>query len=270
VLPPLIAEAHAAAESSSGDARREALRTLALACQVGQEVAGRLGEPDLAWIAARWATDAAAEADDPTLTAVGGWRLAHAALRAGDLDETRSLAADMAGSLGPALRTDPTPEALSAYGALRLAGAVAAARANDPTDARRLLADARDAAGQVGDRNEHWQTFGPANVGVHEVAVAVELGDPSAALDAARTVDVDALLTLERQATHRVHVAHALTLRRRDADACRQILGAERLNPEGLPHDTLARSMVAGMVRRDRRRAVPGLRDLARRLRVRD
>jgi hypothetical protein len=159
---------------------------------------------------------------------------------------------------------------LSAYGALRLAGVVAAARAGDEPDARRLLADARDTAGRVGDRNDHWQTFGPANVGVHEVAIAVELGDPAAALQAARRVDVGALATLERQATHRVHVAHALTLRRRDAEAYRQLLAAERLNPEGLPHDTLARSVLAGMVRRDRRRAIPGLRDLARRLRVRD
>jgi transcriptional regulator with XRE-family HTH domain len=270
LLPPLVAEARAAVEASSGDARREALRTLALACQIGQEVAARLGEPDLAWISARLATDAAQAADDPTLTAVGGWRLAHAALRAGDLNETRTLAADSAGALGPVLR-DPAPGDLSAYGALRLAGAVAAARAGDEADARRLLADARGTADRLGaNRNDHWLTFGAANVGVHEVAIAVELGDPGAALESARRVDVGELLTLERQATHRVHVAHALTLRRRDAEAMRQLLVAERLNPEGLPHDTLARSVVAGMVRRDRRRTIPGVRDLARRLRVRD
>jgi hypothetical protein len=103
---------------------------------------------------------------------------------------------------------------------------------------------------------------------VHAVAVAVELGDPAAALDAARAVDVGALLTLERQATHRVQVAHALVQRRRDPEALRQVLTAERLNPEGLPHDTLAREIVAGLVRRDRRRQLSGLHDLARRLRV--
>lgn len=100
--------------------------------------------------------------------------------------------------------------------------------------------------------------------------MAVELGDPVGALAAARQVDPADLLTLERQASHKVHVAHALTQRRRDAEALRQLLAAERLNPEGLPHDTLARELVAGMVRRDRRRALPGLRDLARRLRVLD
>lgn len=83
-------------------------------------------------------------------------------------------------------------------------------------------------------------------------------------------MDPTALLTLERQATHRVQVAHALTLRRRDAEAVRHLIAAERLNPEGLPHDTLARDIVAGLVRRDRGRALPGLRDLARRVRVLD
>jgi hypothetical protein len=134
-----------------------------------------------------------------------------------------------------------------------------------------LLGDARTTARRIGaDRNDHWQTFGPANVAVHEVSIAIELDDPVGALQAARTVDVGALLTLERRATHHVHVAHALTLRRRDAQAMRHLLAAERLNPEGLPHDTLARSIVAGMKRRDRNRAIPGLRDLARRLNVRD
>lgn len=271
LLPPLIAEARSAVDAAAGDARRYALVTLALACQVGQEVAARLGAPDLAWIAARWASDAALAADDAVMTAVGGWRLAHAALRSGDLDETRTLAADHATALAPLLRADPAPEALSTVGALRLAGAVAAARAGDPADARRVLDDARACADRLGrDRNDHWLTFGPANTGVHEVSVAVELGDPAGAIEAARRVDVGGLLTLERQATHRVHVAHALTLRRRDGEAMRQLLAAERLNPEGLPHDTLARSIVAGMRRRDRRHGIAGLRDLARRLNVHD
>jgi hypothetical protein len=181
------------------------------------------------------------------------------------------LSADGAGVLGQVLREQPTPAALSAYGALRLTGAVAAARGGDPGDARRLLDDALATADRLGaDRNDHWQTFGPANVGVHKVAVAVELGDPTAALEAAGRVDIGALLTLERQATHRVQVAHALTLRRRDRDAMRQLQLAEHLNPEGLPHDAVARLVVAGMVRRDRRHTIPGLRDLARRLNVHD
>jgi transcriptional regulator with XRE-family HTH domain len=268
LLPPLVEEARAAVDAATGDARRAALLTLAMACQLGQEVAARLGEPDLSWIAAHRALTAAQEADDPAAVAVGAWRVCHAVLRAGDVEETSDLAAAAATDLASRLR-EPDPASLSAYGALRLVGAVAAARTGDGDDAGALLDDARATAGRLGeDRNDAWLTFGPTNTGVHAVAVAVELGDPAGALDAARAVDVGALLTLERQATHRVQVAQALVQRRRDPEALRQLLAAERLNPEGLPHDTLAREIVAGLVRRDRRRQMSGLPDLARRLRV--
>jgi transcriptional regulator with XRE-family HTH domain len=271
LLPPLIEETRAAADTVTGAQRRAALSVLALACQVGQEVAARLGEPDLAWISARLAADAAAEADDPTLVAVGAWRMSHAALRLGQLDETRDVAADGATTLAPFLRADAGPAGLSAYGALRLVGSVAAARSGDGPDAAALLTDARATAARLGtDTNTAWQTFGPANTGVHETAVALELGHHAEALEAARRVDVRALLTRERRATHHLHVAQALAQGRRDGDALHHVLRAERLEPEGLPHDVLARELVAGLVRRDRRRALAGLRDLARRLRVLD
>jgi transcriptional regulator with XRE-family HTH domain len=271
LLPALIEEAHAAVDTATGERRRAAMSVLALACQVGQEVAARLGEPDLAWISARRAADAAAEVEDATLVAVGAWRMAHAALRIGQLDETRDLAVDAATALTPVLRDHPGPAELSAYGALRLVGAVAAARSGDDADAAALLAEARATAERLGtDTNTAWQTFGPANTAVHETAVALELGDRTGALEAARRVEVRALLTRERRATHHLQTAHALARTRRDDEALHHVLAAERLNPEGLPHDTLARELVAGLVRRDRRRSLGGLRDVARRLRVLD
>jgi hypothetical protein len=126
-----------------------------------------------------------------------------------------------------------------------------------------LLAEARTTADRLGeDRNDSWQTFGPTNVGVHAVAIAVELGDPDRALAAAREVDPSRLATFERQATYRVHLAHALAMRRRTDEAYRHLLAAEQLNPEGLPHDTLAREIVRGLLRRKGRKP-SGLRALA-------
>jgi hypothetical protein len=131
-----------------------------------------------------------------------------------------------------------------------------------------LLDDARVAASRRGtDRNDHWLTFGPANTAAHAVSIAVELGDPDTALAAAGEVDPARFLTLERQATHRVHLAAALLMRRRPDEACRQLLAAERLNPEGLPHDMMARELARGLLRRTGRQP-PGLPALAARLRV--
>lgn len=270
LIPPLVAEARIAAGTSTGDERREALITLALVCQVAQEVAARLGEPDLSWIAADRALSAAREAEDAVQTAVGAWRVAQAFLRSGDVDSARAAADTAASDLAPILRTEPTAAGLSAHGALRLVGTVGAARAGDRQDVAALLTDAHQAADELGeDRNDGWQTFGPTNTGVHATAVAVELGDSDGALAAARDVDPSRLLTLERQATHRVVLAQALAMRRRPDEAYRQLLAAERLNPEGLPHDMLARELVRAMLRRKGRKPA-GLRPLATRLRVAD
>jgi len=58
LLPDLLAEARLAA-AHGGEQRQEAVRTLALLCQLLQEVMARLGEIDLAWIAAHHSLHAA-------------------------------------------------------------------------------------------------------------------------------------------------------------------------------------------------------------------
>lgn len=68
--------------------------------------------------------------------------------------------------------------------------AVAAARLNLADDAYGYLREARELGDQVGDgRNDYNTEFGPTNVALHEVAVAVDLGDAGVALRAAQTVD---------------------------------------------------------------------------------
>ena len=61
--------------------------------------------------------------------------------------------------------------------------AVVAARLNDPDTAYDQLERARQVAGRLGEgRNDYNAEFGPANVGLQEVAIAVDLGDAGRAL----------------------------------------------------------------------------------------
>lgn len=79
LLPDLIAEARLVA-ADGGEHRQEANRTLALLYQLLQEVMARLGEIDLAWIAAHQSLRAAEDADeDLALEAASAWRVCHAA-----------------------------------------------------------------------------------------------------------------------------------------------------------------------------------------------
>jgi len=266
LLPGLVTEARLTAAATTGDEQRRANQVLSTVCQLAQEVAARLGEPDLSWIAARHSLLAAQDADDRLLAAASAWRVCHAVLRVDNLDEVHDVATATAADLRPRLH-EPTPEALSVYGALHLVGAVAAARANDRAAAVGFLDEARSTAERLGsDRNDFWLTFGPTNVAIHDVAVLLELGDPAGALRRAAAVDPSRLPSLERRSTHHVQLAHAYSLRRKDGEAVGALLAAERFNPEGLRYNMLVRELVRGLLRRDRRRSTPGLPGLARRL----
>src|SRR5215211_3589548 len=230
LLPDLITEARLAVAAERGEQRHEANRTLALLCQLLQEVMARLGEIDLAWIAAHQSLRAATDADnDPALEAASAWRVCHAALRMDNLDEVYNVAADAAGKLHRVLRDEPSPESLSAYGGLQLVSGVAAIRASDPAATDQFLGEARRAARELGDgRNDFWMTFGPANVAIHDAEVLLERGEVAAALRHATTIDLSALPSLERRSTHHVNVARAHALRRHDTEAAAAMLQAER------------------------------------------
>jgi len=110
LLPALVNEARLTAGATTGDERRGANQVLATVCQLAQEVAARLGEPDLSWIAARHSLLAAQDADDRLLAAASAWRVCHAVLRVDSLDEVHDVATATAAGLRPWLR-DPTPAA---------------------------------------------------------------------------------------------------------------------------------------------------------------
>jgi hypothetical protein len=77
----------------------------------------------------------------------------------------------------------PTPESLSVSGSLLLRGAIAAADAEDRDGSMTMLNEAEQAGSRLGgDYNHRWTAFGPANVLLHRVTIAVRLGDAGAAI----------------------------------------------------------------------------------------
>jgi hypothetical protein len=89
--------------------------------------------------------------------------------------------------------------AVSVYGALLLRGAIAAARLEDYDQTQALLGDASRAAHRLGrDGNLHWTAFGPTNVAVHRIAVAVEVGDAGTAVRMAEALDMTKLTSVFR------------------------------------------------------------------------
>lgn len=103
-----------------------------------------------------------------------------------------------------------SPESLSVYGSLLLRGSIAAAQHERRATAHGLLDEADEAARQLGrDANLRWTAFGPTNAKLHRVHVAVTLGDAGAAIDLARTIDLNGITVTERKASLLIDIARS-------------------------------------------------------------
>ncbi|MFD9092402.1 helix-turn-helix domain-containing protein [Streptomyces collinus] len=266
-LPLLLADALIAAQSYQGRERERAHELMAMTYQGAAMVLTKLGETDLAWIAADRGLAAAQQSGNPVVTGSLFRSVAHCLLSNGRFDAAVQLVGDAGEYLRPGLQ-EPTPEFLSIYGTLFLAGSMASARADDRATTRMFLDEAKRAADRLGtDANHVWTAFGPTNVAIHRVATAAELGDMQIAVDLGPQIDTTGLPT-ERRTRHNLEVARALSAHNRMDDALAKVLEAESWAPEQVRSHYLARELVLTWVRGQRGRPSRNLADLADRLRV--
>ncbi|MBL7492557.1 helix-turn-helix transcriptional regulator [Frankia sp. AgB1.9] len=261
-LVPLISELESAVRSAVPDQRPAVARALAAVYQAVTELFVKVGDIEVAWLAADRALFAAERAGNRGLVAAGHHRLAHTFLSAGRLQQARHAATVAA----EALRTGPEGlgvEGQSALGALCLVRSIIEARRGDRRSAWQAIEEAETLAGVVGaGRNDFNLEFGPANVALHAVAVAVELGDAGDALDRAGRVDTTGL-SAERRGRFLVDVARAHAQRRDRGDAIAALLEAERIAPEQIRDHPKVRVLVRDLLQDPGWRSDQDLRGLA-------
>jgi hypothetical protein len=233
--------------------RAEVFELLARAYQAVAAVMAALGEPELGWVAAERSIMAAERAGSPLLSVSGVYRLAHALVSAWRLEQAERVAASGALAIASQM-SNGTNEGVSLYGALNLLRAVIASRRGDGTTAWQAMSEAERAAAVLGaDRNDFNTEFGPSNVTLHGVAVAVELGEAGEALRRAGTVNADSLSS-ERRARFLIDVARAHGQRRDTAGAVAALKAAHELTPEQVTYHPLVRELVRDLMRRTRRK----------------
>ncbi|MEU2639860.1 hypothetical protein ABZ591_36055, partial [Micromonospora fulviviridis] len=199
-LPDLLQHSQAAVDHRDGAEQDQARRLLGLAYQLAATQLTKLGERDLAWIAADRGLAAVHATGDPVVIGSLYRSVGHALHAIGRYAEAVRLTEHAAEYLTPHLR-HPTPALLSIYGTLYLSGSMAAARAEDAATTRAFLTAAGQAAARLGtDANHLWTAFGPTNVAIHRVAAAAELGDIQVAVDLGPRVDISGL-PMERPGT---------------------------------------------------------------------
>jgi transcriptional regulator with XRE-family HTH domain len=247
LLRGLLPDLEAAARTVPDSQRAEAFELMAAAYQACSAALAKLGQPEAAWIAADRAMAAAERAGNPMLVAAGAFRLVLVFLAARHYDQAEETARTAADAL-PSRVDQGDPQAMSLWGALSLQRAVIASRRNDPDTAYDQLERASQVADRLGEgRNDYNTEFGPANVALHEIAVAVELGDAGRALRVAAAVDTSGL-SPERQARMLIDVARAHAQRRQVADAVTALRQAEEITPEQVREHDLARQLVADLL----------------------
>ncbi len=175
--PRLLQDTVTAARAADGDDAIRAYELLALSYQAAASVLTKLGEADLAWIAAERGLTAAQRTDSKVILGSLFRSVAHTLLSTGRFQPAVQLVNRAAAVLGDELGTADGPM-LSVYGSLFLTGAMAASRAEDRPTTRTFLQEAQQAASRLGaDANYMWTAFGPTNVAIHQVNTAMELGD---------------------------------------------------------------------------------------------
>jgi transcriptional regulator with XRE-family HTH domain len=247
LLPDLIRAAQALEYDDSTGTRSWAVS--ARVHHLAATTLSKLGESDLAWIAAERAMNAADNSDDPLVLASAARAGTHALLAVGRYDDAIQLGQTARTWLGAHVR-DRDPAALSLLGMLDLRMAIAAARRNDRATAMELLADAEAAAQQLGRDANYWQTaFGPTNVMLHRVSAALDLGDIAYVTEYGPQIDPTPLPT-ERQVTHHIDVARAQSYSAQDDQAIAILLAAEQQAPQLVRHNPAVREVVREIHRR--------------------
>ncbi|GAA1537718.1 helix-turn-helix transcriptional regulator [Dactylosporangium maewongense] len=256
-LPRLLRESQAADTAyADGGQGREAAHLLGQVYQIASSALRKLGEHELAWLAADRSIAVSQRAGDQLLAGAATTRVALALLALGRSRPALEINVNIANRLAPGSDgNDCAPERLSVYGMLLLQGAMAAARIGDGATVRDLLGGAEEAArGLDGDHNYYWSSFGPTNVQLHRAAAAVELGEGRHAVEVHESLNLEAFHALlpERRAHHYLDQARAYALLGDIEQASEMLLEGDRLAPSEIRCRPLAREVLSDVLRRTR------------------
>jgi transcriptional regulator with XRE-family HTH domain len=252
-LPLLIRQLHAVAH---GPHRPGALRLLAGATYDAAALMQASGYRRDGWLAAQRCRQAAEALGEPVMMAFAEFTVANVAASTGAYVRALHRAERAADALSGHLGMDG---AMPMLGMLRLSAALAVRGSRQPDNSRDYVAEASDLAARTGETMVMDLGFGPTNVAFWQVSIETDGGGPGKAVEIGGRIRPSALPLPSRQAAFHVDTARALTRLRRDREALRHLLVAERLSPMQVRANPLVRETVRGMLERARSGGLRGL-----------
>jgi transcriptional regulator with XRE-family HTH domain len=270
LIAPLLRNLGAAAHDPKAADRGEALRLLALTAHNASFVLKYLGFIDLSLSASERCHLAATELGEPEWIGLAEYTRLHM-LPAESRAVGQRLAAATADQLQPHLDSRAVRQA---YGMLQLTTAWAETISGREEEACDRLAEAQDAADSLGedpaDGGFGQMNFGPTNVAQWRASIAFEGGEAGKAVELARAIVPQRILSTSRRAQFHIEYGSALaSTRRADGEAVAQFINAERTAPQRVRLSPIVRDNVGTMLRRAQANAGGAhLRELASRVGV--
>ncbi|MFD0637673.1 hypothetical protein ACFQ9X_45040 [Catenulispora yoronensis] len=264
--PSLIRELHAAAYLAPSGTESERLHgLLARAYREADTVAHELGYDDLSTLTTERFRAAADRAGDPCLAVVFDY------LRVRDL-WAADLWPDALGVIDGAIGAigEPRSDAqASVWGSLQLRAAITAALSSDETEAWQRIALAAETAERIGDGCDPYKLcFGPANVAIHGVAVAVEVRDGARAVQLASQVRMPPNFPASRRGRFHLDFARGWIYYGGYEQALNEIERAERIAPLLVRNNPVAKAAVRSLLSHERRSQRERLRRIAGRMHI--
>lgn len=254
-----LTELQAHALTAPASQREQAVTSAVVACFVAGVVAGNVANVDLSATAAQRGYDLAAHYGTPGLVGFARWYWSLTLTRLAARRRAASVLTAGIDELAPTVSvTGSDTLAAEMTGLMHLAQAHTAAREKRAHDADTHLAEAEYLAARIGEHNGMLQHFGPTNVALWRLGIGIELSDSGRAYEETMRAELDlsALGSAEREASLRLNLARALVYSRKDRDveAIRHLDAADRLAPQRIRMDPMARELVLTLCRRAPRR----------------
>lgn len=259
LLPTLLTElTHAALSAPEGELRERAYWWLARAYRAVNSLAHKLGYHDLSTAAIERVRWAAARSGDPYMVIIGDYLLLGAQLRHGAWVPARKLVVSLESRVARLVdgRWDDTSRGL--LGSIVLKRAAADAKQGNYEAAVRGIEEAEEIAeASRGANGIYYETsFGPGNIGIHEVHIFKELGDPASAIRRADELGIlDRLpeeLPGERQSHHHIDLAEARLATGDRSGALASLMRAREIAPNHTRTHPTVRHTAEVLVRLDR------------------
>ena len=255
----LLTQLQAHALTAPGPERDQAVTSAVIACFVAGVVAGNVASVQLSANAAQRGYDLAIRHGTPELVGFARWYWSLTLTRLAARRRASSLLTAGIDELAPSISLAGSDTlAAEMAGLMHLACAHTAAREQRAEDAEVHLAEAELLAVRIGEHNGLLQHFGPTNVALWRLGIGIELSDSGRAYEETMRAELDlsTLGSAEREASLRLNLARALVYSRKDRDgeAIRHLDAADRLAPQRIRMDPMARELVLTLDRRAPRR----------------